>query len=306
MDTVESILNQVDVTVGVRTAHFVAASLSDFLSPWDMCVMSALSIFVSYLGPRQNQVVILGRRLGCLLIVEKLTPWLKGLVSYRPGIQAILINGGLIALLSFIPQSIQSSSEGQTIYTSVLYVFLAAVPIDSGPQLTVAVVSCWVIVWAARCTVKSRLWQQCVAVVSIIATNTLMSMLTPSNMHDDATLLYLGLQVVILCNAAQNSLVSSTRNFVIYSMASIIQPMVDGDFGIAFVFLFFVVLHVWLGLDSWVTQVSLLVFVGLVVNSVLLWVTRLSAADTIITLKVCALVLQCVIHDISRHMLRSP
>lgn len=306
MDTAESILHQIDVTMGVRIARFVAASLSDFLGPWDMCIMSALSVFVSYLSPRQNQVVVLGRRLGCLLIVEKLTPWLRGLVSYRPGIQAVLLNSGLVALLSFVPKSMRSNSEGQIIYTSVLYVFLAAVPIEGGPQLWVAVVSCWVVVWAAHSRVKSVLWQQCVAVVSLIATNTLMSTLAPSNMFDDASLLYLSLQIVILSNTVHDSLVDSTRNFVIYNMASIIQPMVHSDFGMAFVFLFFVVLRTWVGLDSWVTQVCLLVFIGLVVDVVLSWVAYLSASDTIITLKVCALVLQFLVHKVSRHMLRSP
>lgn len=305
MDTAESILRQIDVTMGVRTARFVASKLGDFLNPWDMCVMSLLSIFVSYVSKQQNQVVVLGRRLGCLLIVEKLNPWLRGLVSYRPGIQALLLNSGLVVLLTFVPQSVQSNSEGQIIFTSVLYVFLAAVQIDGGPQLWIAVVSCWVVVWVAHSTVKSLLWRQCAAVASLIATNTLMGMLAPTDMFDDAALLYLSLQVVILCSAVNNSLIASTRSYVIYNMASIIEPLANSDLGLAFVFLFFIVLHNWFGLDSWVTQVCLLVFVGLVVNIVLSWVTYLSASDTVITLKVCALVLQFLIHEFSRKVLHS-
>lgn len=306
MDSAESILRQIDVTMGVRIARFVASTLGDFLDPWDVCVMSLLGIFVSYLSKQQNQLVVLGRRLGCLLIVEKLNPWLRGLVSYRPGIQAVLLNSGLVVLLTFVPKSIQSDSEGRIIFTSVLYVFLAAVQIDGGPQLWVAVISCWVVVWASHSKVKSLLWQQCVAVASLIATNTLMDMLAPTNMFDDAALLYLSLQTVILCSAVNNSLIASTRSYVIYNMASIIEPAVNSDFGVAFVFLFFVVLHNWFGLDLWVTQVCLLVFVGLVVNIVLSYVTYLSASDTVVTLKVCALVLQFLIHEFSRNMLRSP
>jgi hypothetical protein len=302
MDTTKSIIRQVDVTIGIRIARFLAVHLQDLLGQWDVCVMSVLLILISHLVTEENQVVLLGRRLSCLLLLEKITPVLRAVVGYHVGVQTAMLDVGLLVLLSAVPKSFQEGSEGAIIYTSVVYVFVGMV--GDSPPVWMAPLSLAAIVWASRQEPGSHLWGQFLMIVGIVCTSNLTTIIAndTQGLQPDAMLLKMCVELVMLGGALQMSVAESTYDFLLYNMASTIEPVVRGEVVPAFMLLLF--LERFLGWGVWVTRVVLLVFVGLVVDIVLTYIAGLAATDTILTLKVSALVLQFLLHEIGIVLIR--
>lgn len=297
----ESVIHQVDVSVGITIAHMLSASYGDMIDPLDVCLMSVVTILVSHVVPSNDRILQLGRRLSCLLLLDKLTPVVRSVVSHRMGVQAAILDVGLLALLAIVP--LQSTYEGKLIYTSVVYVFVSIVRED--PPLWVAPLCVLAIVWASsQQGSKSHLWEQFLMIVSIVATSTLTNLVVANNdgLQDEAKLLKMCLELVLLGAALQSCVAQSAHDFLIYSVASTLQTMVQGQ--LAAVFLLLIFLERFLGVGQWITQVVLLVFTGLVVEAALGYIVSLAAVDTIVTLKVSALVLQFLIYESSVCILR--
>ena len=176
--------------------------------------------------------------------------------------------------------------------------------VGDSPPVWMAPLSLVAIVWASRQEPGSHLWGQFLMIVGIVCTSNLTTIIAndTQGLQPDAMLLKMCVELVMLGGALQMSVAESTYDFLLYNMASTREPVVRGEVVPAFMLLLF--LERFLGWGVWVTRVVLLVFVGLVVDIVLTYIAGLAATDTILTLKVSALVLQFLLHEIGIVLIR--
>jgi hypothetical protein len=310
MDVSLRVLNKVQISTSITIARFLSTSLKDTMSPLQICVFSALVLMVTYIFKHEYVLSPLSRRLAALLVLEKLRPMLgehidDGMIFHVHG---LMVNAGFLSLLSVVPASIQKTDEGSLLVQSITYLYsdiFGFLVQHKNMHATYLAVGLFGIAFLSRLDVKmSHMFSTSIEIVSVSLTYLVLAILQSFGDSLSETAVLQTLLVFTLLHFAHLPGMDSVEDYLVYSVALSLQGMVKSDawYWVGILFILMQALSAWLTIKSMAVQVLLLVVVNLAVAQTLVYIRQLAIYDTIITLKTSALVLQFVVHELSRRL----
>ena len=310
MDIGLRILNKVQVSTSITIARFLSVSLQETMSPLQICMLSALVLMVTYIVKHEYILSPLSRRLAVLLVLEKVRPLLgqhidEGMIFHVHG---LMVNAGFLSMLSVVPTSIQQTEEGSLLIQSIIYLysdifgFLAQ---HKNMHLTYLAAGLFGIAYLSTLPSNmSHMFKTSVDIVSISLTYLVLAILQTFPDALSETALLQTLLMFTLLHFAHLPGMESVEDYLVYSVALSLQALVKSDawYWVGILFLLMQAVSAWLSIKSMAAQVLLLVVVNLAVAQSLVYIRQLAIYDTVITLKTSALVLQFVVHELSRRL----
>jgi hypothetical protein len=150
---------------------------------------------------------------------------------------------------------------------------------------------------------RSQLCILALEIISSIVVNVVIGVLLKGAWGNrDLRLLYLMISITLAHGASCIvSVAESTRDYMVYSVASVISEVMGDNpvlWAVALVPGIMGLRH-WPGENAWATHCALIVFVNLLVGTALGYIHRLAVYDTFVTLKTAALVLQFGLHELA-------
>ena len=303
------VLTLVNVSTSLSIVRFLVARMEDWCSPLDVCLYSVLVIICSHLYGVDYQLLLLSRRLSYLMLVERIRPFTRIWQSARTllHIQSVIVNVGIIIILSLVPERWAKSAEGSIIVTAVQYMFadifdfLADWDEAKFSVLAVAGVVMWWLTLEQQKGNRSHLCMLALEIISSIVVNVVIGVLLGGAWGNrDLKLLYLMISITLAHGASCIvSVAEPTRDFMVFSVASVVSEVMGGNPILWASVLLPVIMGMgyWPGPNVWATHCALIVFVNLLVGASLGYIHRLAVYDTFVTLKTAALVLQFALHE---------
>jgi hypothetical protein len=310
MDCGGRIMHQINVLTTLAIVRFLAVAFEDSLNPLDTYAMACLLAALTYVTAQENVLCQLSRRLAILLIVEKLRPLILTAVEGRSTgvvhIQTLMVNAAVVSALAVIPSEFRRSPEGAVMVSSVQNLYgdfmLFALRWEA-MHLTLLVLCTVVVSWAhhqmhSDGAVYSTLWE----ILSMGAISLAIAIVTDGRSQADADILRLLLLFTALHFTPPLALAENVETYLLLHVAGILQAFIVSDHWAWCCFLVVLVqcLRGWVGMGSWVTHTAIMVLVNVAVAYALGRIRHLAMYDTFITLKVCAVVLQLITHELSR------
>lgn len=295
----DRIINQISTSTSLIIVRFMFQHMKPLLSPLDTIILCTVIICFTYIWGQLHEMVVLSRRLSVLLIVQTLQPMLSNVIESDIKIQSIILNCGIISIMCVIPEN--QSNEIESLITSIMYLysnvldFLVAWHKEKLSVLVMLAMGFWL---NNKYTWYNRLQQ----IISISIMTTVSSIVTNTDeSHIDAQLFQFSMFLVIL-HVVSMDMAHQVEDVIIYSYVEFVQTTLPNEPLITSIMAFFLSLacKVFLGVHTWQTRASILIFTNIIVQSFLNYIQRLAVYDSIVTLKTSALVLQFFIHIASK------
>lgn len=287
----DRIINQISISTSLIIAKFLSKNIHSILSPLDTCLLSTIIICLTYVFGQKHQMALLSRKLAVLLIVQTIQPLLTRVISADVHIQSIIINIGIISILSVIPFNVSDELESLITATSYLYSnTLNFLVLWRREHLSVLITLLVVFRLNNHYMPYPRL-QQIIA-ISIMSTATEIIQDTDDTLVD-ARILRFSLFLIVLHVVTTNT-AHEVEDTILYSYVGFVQNVLPQQpFTTTIItFLLSLVCKHCIGVTAWPTRACILVCSNVFVQSVLQYVQQLAVFDTIVTLKTSALVLQ--------------
>ena len=301
MDTAQRVLTLVNVSTTLTIVRFLTMSLNDWISPLETCLYSLLVIMCSELWGPQYQILKLSKRIGLLILVERIRPFAtmwQGIDVFLK-VQSVVVNVMVLVITSLIPMT----EEGSIIVTSVIYMYSSMFDFLSDDYSPIVLLPiCGVIVGGLKSNHSmSRLVALLVEVVASSAISLVITILAlPRHSFHDMRFLFMALVTTMAFGVSQFLEASeSAKDFLIYLIASEAASGLVGWTWAGFMAMAVAILRVWPGPRFWITDCVLVVLVNILVAEALRYIRLLAVNDTFITLKTSALVIQFLIHEIT-------
>lgn len=295
----ERIISQISISTSLIIAKFLSKNIHSILSPLDTCLLSSIIICLTYVFGQKHQMAILSRKLAVLLMVQTIQPLLTRVIGSDVHIQSIIINFGIISIISVIPCN--RSEEIESLVTSIVYLYgntLNFLVLWRREHLSVIVTLFMLFRLNNHYMPYPRL-QQIIA-ISIMSTATDIIQDT-DDMLVDARILRFSLFLIVLHVVASDT-AHQIEDTILYSYVGFVQEILPRQpFTTTVVaFLLSLICKHFIGVTAWPTRACILICTNVFVQSVLQYVQQLAVFDTIVTLKTCALVLQFVMQIAAR------
>jgi hypothetical protein len=313
MDVGMQVLNKVQISTSITIARFLSSNLETTMSDLEICMLSLLVLMVTYVVGHEYVLSPLSRRLAILLVLERLRPLLSHHIDdgmiFR--VHGLMINAGALSLLSVVPSFVKQSEEGSLLIQSIIYLYsdiFSFLAEEKSMHSTYLATSLFGIAFISQVKLKtSAMFQTARDIGSVSLTYLVLAILQD---YDDTLTETAVLQTVLiftLLHFANLPGMDSVADYLVYSIAMSLQSFVtsDGWYWTGILFIAMNVVEWWLTINAMAVQVLLLVVVNLAVAQTLNYIKQLAVYDTIITLKTSALVLQFVVHEMSRRILPS-
>lgn len=310
-DSPARILTLVNVSTTLSIVRFLTHRMQDWCNSFDMCLYSILIIMCSHLYGVDYQLLKLSRRLSYLMLVDRIRPytrmWKEAQMVLH--VQSVLVNVGIIAVLSLVPEPWARSAEGVVIVTAVQYMYSDVFDFLTewgDAKFSVLIVSGAVMWWLTREQQKknnSHLCALALEILSSIVVNVVIGTLLRGVWGGrDVKLVYLMLSITLAHGVSCFvNVASTTRDYMVYSVASVVSEALGGDpllWAVALLAAIMGMRH-WPGANTWASHCAMIVFVNLLVTAALEYIHRLAVYDTFVTLKTAALVLQFCLHEVA-------
>lgn len=299
----ESLVQQISVSTSVTIARFLAHNLQSVMSTLDACVVSVMVIMASYTFGPKLQMSILSRRLAVLLLFHSIEPLLMTVVGVDPHVQSLMINAGILVIISVVPPDV--SPELETIVTSVIYIYSDALAFLVGwrrERLSILVV----LLLFFRVSVhvlQGRLQQ--IASYTLMTTVGSIVLDNGSDVFMDEKLFRYSMFLIIL-HAVTTDITEQVENTCLLAYVNFVTVTFASESFVTVVCAFFVCVLCkrYIGIQAWPTRVCVLLGVNMLVQTTLAYMQRLAVNDTFVTLKTAALVVQFAIHVMGELSLR--
>jgi len=313
MDIGMRVMKQVQVSTSITLVRFLSKSLHDMMNPLDMCMFSVLVLCVTYVVGNEYVLSPLSRRLAVLLMLEKLRPLLAthindGVIFHVHG---LMVNAGFLSIVAVVPPFIKESSEGSMLIQSFIYLygdvfdFLAQ---DASLHITLLCLGFVALALFSKLDKKrSSVLDTTIQVGSIAVTYLLLTILQTKYDGLSETSVVQTALIFTLLHFFHLPGMEDVEDYMVYNIAGSVQSYIKSDpwYWCGVLLIVMQAVAAWLTMRSMASQVLLLVIVNLAVATTLTYIQRLAVYDTIITLKTSALVLQFIVHEMSRNLVSS-
>jgi hypothetical protein len=310
MDLGLRVLGKVQISTSITIARFLSSNLEDTMSNLEVCMLSVLVLFVTYVAGNEYVLSPLSRRLAVLLVLERLRPLLshhidEGMIFHVHG---LMINAGALSLLSVVPSVVKKSEEGSLLVQSVIYLYsdiFSFLAQEKAMHPTYLAASLFGIALIGHAQIQAaEMFKTAADIVSVSLTYLVLAILQDFADTLTETAVLQTLLMFTLLHFAHLPGMESVEDYLVFSIAMSIQGYITGD-GWYWAGILFITMNVvgsWLTMKSMAVQVLLLIVVNLAVAQTLTYIRQLAVYDTIVTLKTSALVLQFVVHEMSRRL----
>lgn len=308
MDLGLRVMKQVQVSTSITLVRFLSKSLQSMMSPLDMCLMSILILSITYVIGNEYVLSPLSRRLAILLMLEKLKPLLTnhiidGVIFHVHG---LMVNAGFLSMIAVVPPSIKETTEGSLLVQSFIYLyadvfdFLAE---DRSLHITLLVVSFLALASISRIDNKKNSVLDTSTQVGAIAITYLVLTILQSKLDALAETAVIQTALIFtLLHFMHLPGMEDVEDYMVYNIAGSIQSFIKSDpwYWCGILLILLQLVSSWLTMKSMAAQVLLLIIVNLAVATTLTYIKQLAVYDTVVTLKTSALVLQFIVHEMSR------
>lgn len=306
-------MNQIDISTSLTLVSFLSRSLNDYLTTLDMTVVSVLVLLLTYIVGNEYVLSSLSRRLAILLILERLRPLFIKEISQKSilELQGLIIGVGILCVLAVIPNNLKQKSEMAMLIQSFVYLYsdiFAFLAKEKNSQLQVfvmATVSLGIIVKFHDSL--SSVWKFLADVGAIIATSVILQIVQSNVDSNPTTAILQNLLIINILHYIQFKAMQSVEDYMIYNIQNYIQTFITTDVWYWIAILGFVtqVMIIWLPLQNFFVQIIILTVVNKAVSTILKYIKELAIHDTVITLKTSAIVLQFIVREFSRELLKT-
>jgi hypothetical protein len=313
MDIGLRIMNQIDISTSLTLVSFLSKSLNDYLTTLDMTVVSVLVLLLTYVVGNEYVLSSLSRRLAVLLIMERLRPLFINEISQKSilELQGLIIGVGILCVLAVIPTHLKKNQEIAMLIQSFVYLYsdiFSFLAKEKNNQLQVLIMATILL----GITVKyhdslSSVWKFLADVGAIIATSVILQIIQLNVDSNPATAILQNLLIINILHYTQFKAMQSVEDYMIYNIQNYIQTFIKTDvwYWIAILGFAIQVMIIWLPLQNFFVQITILTVVNKAVSSILGYIKELAIHDTVITLKTSAIVLQFIVREITREFLKT-
>ena len=313
MDIGLRIMNQIDISTSLTLVSFLSKSLNDYLTTLDMTVVSVLVLLLTYVVGNEYVLSSLSRRLAVLLIMERLRPLFINEISQKSilELQGLIIGVGILCVLAVIPNHLKKNQEIAMLIQSFVYLYsdiFSFLAKEKNSQLQVLIMATILL----GITVKyhdslSSVWKFLADVGAIIATSVILQIIQSNVDSNPATAILQNLLIINILHYTQFKAMQSVEDYMIYNIQNYIQTFIKTDvwYWIAILGFAIQVMIIWLPLQNFFVQITILTIVNKAVSSILGYIKELAIHDTVITLKTSAIVLQFIVREITREFLKT-
>ena len=287
----DRIIYQISMSTSLTIVRFLNKNLHSVVNPLDTCILSVIVICVSYVCGPKLLMSQLSRRLAVLLMVQTIQPLITRLVSVDVRIQSIMINAGIISIMSVIPLTLPEEIE--TIVTSIIYLYSDTLNfLVSWRREQLSILILLVALFRLNHTFMSKhpRLQQIFAISFI---TTISAIVQSTDEQVDDKILRFSLFLIVL-HVLTTDTAHQVEDSILYSYVTFVQSTFHSEPLAASVLAFltaFACRHL-IGISAWPTRACILIGSNILVQTVLDYMQRLAVFDTIVTLKTTALVLQ--------------
>lgn len=287
----ESIVKQVSTSTSLIIARFLSKNIHSVISPLDTCILGFLVICCSYVLGRNYQMSILSRRLALLLVVQTIQPMLMQTISSDVQIQTVMVNVGVISVITIIPFGM--SNEVEHLISSVMYLYSDTLNfLLQWKEEQLSVATALVLAFHLNTVYVTQPRLQMIVSVSIVTTLSAIVQNSDDQCIDTSILRY-SLLLIVLHIVADDS-IHEVEATLLYAYVAFVESTLPNEpFITTFVaFALSMACKQFIGLHAWPTKACILISTNIFVNSAVQYIQSLAVFDTIITLKTSALMIQ--------------
>lgn len=311
MDLSFRIMKQIEISTSLTLVSFLSKTLQDFMSLLDMTIISIMIFLITYVIGNEYVLSPLSRKLALLLIMDRLRPVFNDMISSKNilEIQGLIIAVGVICILAVLPKKLKENPEIDSFLQSLIYLYsdiLSFLAIHKNNHICLFCIA--IAVLAIKVNYEnqsSKIFKLFLNITSIAFTSLIIQITQMYVANDMQTAIIQNLLLFTIFHFVHLHGLESVEDYIVFNISMYIQSFVTSDqwFWIAIMFIILQILLMWLETKSAFTQVLLLTIVSCTVKTILQYIKNLAIHDTIITLKTSAIVLQFVVHELSREFL---
>lgn len=311
MDLSFRIMKQIEISTSLTLVSFLSKTLQDFMTLLDMTIISVMIFIITYVIGTEYVLSPLSRKLALLLIMDRLRPIFNEMISSKNilEIQGIIIAVGVICIMAVLPKKLRENPEIDSFLQSLIYLYSDILSFLSKQKNNHICLFCiGITVMAIKINYEkqsSKIFKLFLNIMSIAFTSLIIQITQMYVVNEIQTAIIQNLLLFTIFHFVHLTGLESVEDYIVFNISMYIQSYITSDqwFWIAVLFIILQILLMWLETKSAFIQVLILTIVSCTVKTILQYIKNLAVHDTIITLKTSAIVLQFVIHELSREFL---